>query len=90
MTKTFPSADEMLDKLDVSGDVLRRAFKISVYSGRRAVVENHRGVLDFTPDRIEIAAERSKVYVMGTGLLIKAINKSDMLIIGKIQSVEWE
>lgn len=80
----------LAEKLGLPEDVLLRAAKLTITAGRRALIENHRGVLEYSGERIVAAAERGRICVMGTELRIKAMNRTELLICGKIQSVEWE
>lgn len=43
---------ELADKLELPEDVLLGSAKLTVTGGRSAVIENHRGVLEYTAERI--------------------------------------
>ena len=47
---------ELADKLELPEDVLLGSAKLTVTGGRSAVIENHRGVLEYTAERIVVAA----------------------------------
>ena len=46
---------ELADKLELPEDVLLGSAKLTVTGGRSAVIENHRGVLEYTAERIVVA-----------------------------------
>lgn len=71
-------------------DGLHASLRITLSGGREALVENHRGVMEYTPERIVAAGRRGKLTVLGTGLSMTAMNGDELLIEGKIQGVEWE
>ena len=76
--------------IDVPGwDVLLGSAKLTVTGGRSAVIENHRGVLEYTAERIVVAVPRGKVCLDGTGLRLKAMNKNELLVGGRIRNIEW-
>ena len=52
---------ELADKLELPEDVLLGSAKLTVTGGRSAVIENHRGVLEYTAERIVVAVPRGKV-----------------------------
>lgn len=81
---------ELADRLALPEDALLGSTKLTVTGGRRALVENHRGVLDYGSERVVISAGRSKLNINGTELCLSAMNKQELLISGRIQSVEWE
>ena len=80
---------ELADKLELPEDVLLGSAKLTVTGGRSAVIENHRGVLEYTAERIVVAVPRGKVCLDGTGLRLKAMNKNERLVGGRIRNIEW-
>ena len=80
---------ELADKLELPEDVLLGSGKLTVTGGRSAVIENHRGVLEYTAERIVVAVPRGKVCFDGTGLRLKAMNKNELLVGGRIRNIEW-
>ncbi len=90
MKKSHLLPYELADRLNMPEDVLLGAAKLTVTAGRRALVENHRGVIDYSEERIVIASGRGTVSIMGAKLCIAAMNRAELLITGRIQSVEWE
>ena len=80
---------ELADKLELPADVLLGSGKLTLTGGRSAVVENHRGVLEYNAERIVVAVPRGKVCLDGTGLRLKAMNKNELLVGGRIRNIEW-
>ena len=80
---------ELADKLELPEDVLLGSGKLTVTGGRSAVIENHRGVLEYTAERIVVAVPRGKGCLDGTGLRLKAMNKNELLVGGRIRNIEW-
>ena len=80
---------ELADKLELPEDVLLGSAKLTVTGGRSAVIENHRGVLEYTAERIVVAVPRGKVCLDGTGLRLTAMNKNELLVGGRIRNIEW-
>ena len=81
---------ELADRLDMPEDVLLKAAKLTVTAGRRVLVENHRGVLDYSAEHILVNLGRGKLSISGANLKLKAMNRNELLISGRIQTVEWE
>ena len=83
-------ASDLAERFRLPEDVLLGAAKLSVIAGRQALVENHRGVLEYGTERILVSTGRGKIILNGSGLRLAAMNKTELLICGKIQTVEWE
>ena len=82
--------EEIADRLDLPEEALLGAAKLTLTANRRALIENHRGILEYGPEQIQIAVKRGKIVLRGRDLHLEAMNKGELLICGKLQSVEWE
>ncbi len=59
-------------------------------AGRRTLIENHRGILEYGQEHIVISTGRGRISLTGSGLKLEAMNKSQLLIGGELKNVEWE
>lgn len=82
--------NELEDLSGLPGEALSGQLKLSVTAGKRALVENHRGILSFENSQVTVAARRGRVIIRGDGLYIAAMSGDWLLICGKIHGVEWE
>ena len=81
---------ELAERLALPEDALLGTAKLTVTGGKRLLVENHRGVMDYGRERIVVSLGRGKLNISGAELVIAAMNRRELLISGRIQSVEWE
>lgn len=81
---------ELADRLELPEEALLGCAKLTVTGGRKVLVENHKGVVDYGKERIVISVGRGKLNINGSELNLSAMNKQELLISGRIQSVEWE
>lgn len=54
------------------------------------VIENHRGLLEYSDDSISVALKKGKVQVRGQSLSLSAMERGSLIIVGKIMSLELE
>ncbi len=73
---------------DVPGDVLAGLPRLELIGAGEFRMENHRGILAYGPEEIHIAGGKLVVRVKGSGLELRAMNSSELLITGEIRSVE--
>ena len=78
------------ERLDLPEEAVAGAAKLTVTSGRRAFIENHRGVLEYGTERIVVGTESGKLILSGTELGIWGMDRHELLIGGKLQHAEWE
>ena len=81
---------ELAERLELPQEAVPGAARLSVTAGKRVLVENHRGLLEYGPERIVVKTEAGKLVLSGSGLGIRAMDRRDLLIGGKLQCAEWE
>ena len=67
--KSFADRLEQLEeKARLPEEALSGELKLSVTAGKRALLENHRGILAFESSLVTVAARRGRVILRGEGL----------------------
>ena len=88
---TAPAADASgaaifsKDDLDIEG-----SGKLTVTAGRQVFIENHCGILEYGTERICVAFDRGRVVINGAGLDLVAMSGRELIIKGRLHSLEWE
>lgn len=83
-------AGELCDRLELPEEAVTGAARLTVTGGRSALVENHRGLLEYGAEQIRVGTGRGQIVLRGSGLTLAAMNGGELLIRGALQSVEWE
>ena len=89
MKSKHDKAELLADRLDIPADAVG-ITKLSLCGRSRLLVENHCGIMSYGEALIEISCGKTKLIVRGDNLLLKAMTGSDMLICGRIISLEFE
>lgn len=90
MKKARLAAESLADRLDLPQDALLGSGKLTVAAGRRVFIENHCGILEYGTERISVAFDRGRVVINGAGLELVAMSRKELIIRGRLQSLEWE
>lgn len=90
MKKMRDIAENLAENLELPLEAFGAAAKLSITGGRRALLENHRGIAEYGRERIVVSTEKGRIILSGQELVLSAMNKNELLIIGKISTVEWE
>ena len=85
--REFPA--DLAERLELPGELLPGAGRLTLSGGRRALIEGQRGILEYTAERIVVSFGREKLSLMGDGPRLSAMNAGELLIHGRIRSVEW-
>ncbi len=90
MKKLKAAAQELSDRLKLPEDVLLGSAKIVVTAGRKILIENHKGILEYSPDYVVVNLGKGKLCFSGQGFLVEAMNNEQLLISGALESMQWE
>ncbi len=61
---------------------------VEVAGKNRVLIENHLGVLAYSPEKIQIKVTYGKLSVIGSQLKLLEINREQLVIHGNIDSLE--
>jgi sporulation protein YqfC len=75
---------------DMSAQQLQEVPIVELAGTKRALIENHRGVISYSKELVCILVKYGKVCVSGFGLEICQISKHQLVISGDIQGVQLE
>ena len=90
MNRVKKSAELLSDRLELPSDAVAGSPKLTLSGRRQLFVENHRGILSYGDRRIVVDCGSMRVCITGDELELAAMDKADMLIEGRILSVELE
>lgn len=80
--------EEIADRFDLPADTVAGLPRITLTGDRRVLIENHRGLLEYSEETVEVSGGRLRVRVRGTGLRLRAMDAEALLVTGTIFSVE--
>ena len=83
-------AEALAEMLALPEDALLGAAKAPVTASKRLLAENHRGVLSYGDAQIIVRLPRGKLSVSGSALSLLVMTSEQLLIGGRIQTLEWE
>ena len=82
--------EKFAEVLEMPKDVISNCSKITTYNDNQVIVENYKGILEYTNEKIRIKTPGKILRLTGSGLFINAITDTDILIEGKFYNVGWE
>ena len=77
------------DALDLPADVIAGLPRLEIAGCRRLLMENHKGILEYGDEEIDINGGQVVVRIKGRGLELRAMNANDLSLEGLIFSVEF-
>ena len=82
--------NEILNMLEVPKEINSYNTKITILGFDEILIENYKGILEYEEFYIKINTEIGEININGFNLSLKQITDDDILINGKIESLDLE
>lgn len=76
--------------LEIPKDMVLNLPRISLFGNLQCCVENHQGILRYTPEQIGLQAGKYRIYIDGQELVITSLSAEIIYIEGRIGKVRYE
>ena len=80
--------ERLTDRLELPGELLGDTPKLTLTGSSQVLVENHRELLSYSDGSVEIGCGKTRLRIRGEGLLLRSMNREELMISGQIVSVE--
>ena len=81
---------ERLFSSPLAEDLVGGQSRIELTGGRRLLIEDHRGILEYTDTLLRVALRRGQVRVTGDDLRLTALTLRELAVSGTIRAIELE
>ena len=82
--------DALVEALELPKDLCLGAAVITVVGSMEMTVENHRGLLEYSPDCLRILSGMCRIRISGEHLVISYFERDAMKIKGRIREISYE
>jgi len=79
----------MADFLEIPKDLVLDLPKLTLIGRNEFYLENHRGIIEFSSQRIRINLSRGFLELQGENLEIKALMPDEMKVWGEIKTIKY-
>ena len=77
----------LLDRLDLPGETLPGQVIVEIAGENRVLIEQHRGIREYTRERISVCVRYGMLEICGQGLELRSMSREQLIICGQIDSV---
>lgn len=81
--------DRLVSLLELPGDVMLDVARVTIVGDMEMVVENHRGLSEYTPNRVVLTVPEGQLAVEGEELRIGSISPEQVILLGKIRAMRY-
>ena len=79
--------ERLADSADLSGEPLPLQPLVELAGDRRVLIENHRGVVQYSREKICVKVRYGTVAVTGCGLELSRMTREQLVISGRIDGI---
>ncbi len=83
-------AEELAERFDLPQEAVAGVPKVTISGRRRVLVENHKGLLGYGRELIDVNGGRVLLRIRGEELELRAMDREALIVTGNIFSVEFE
>ena len=80
---------QLVDSLKLPRDTVMGASIVTVIGNEQIMVENYRGILEYSCESVILQTKNCRIDICGTGLTITYYTNEDMKIEGKITQIRY-
>lgn len=80
----------MVETLELPKDLMYGDSIVTITGRREVLIENYKGILEYTGEYIKIQTKNTKLTVYGKKLSIEYYTNEDMKVVGFVKSIEYE
>lgn len=81
---------ELAEILELPLDVSMDLPRVTIVGDLGLLIQNHRGLIQYSPEKIVIGVGRGQMAIVGKSLEIEEVSREDMIVRGAIGSVQME
>ena len=75
---------------DLPQEVLLNLPSISLIGNLNLVIENHRGIIKYTPQLIKVRVYHGKIVILGEELMIESLEEDIVVVEGRITDLSFK
>ena len=80
--------EKTAEVFDLPGDVVAGLPRIEITGSRGLRMENHKGILAYGDEEIQVSGGVFLIQIRGSGLELRAMTGLELLITGRIDSIQ--
>jgi len=79
----------LAELLEIPQDIVLDLARLTLVGNLQLVLENHRGIVEYSPDRVRLALAQGELTVSGSDLVLVSLAEDEIVIEGHISKVEF-
>ncbi|AEG59422.1 sporulation protein YqfC [Desulforamulus ruminis] len=80
---------QVSDFLEIPSDIMLDLPKIVLVGNMQVFIENHRGIVEYTSDKVRVKVGEGEVGISGATLMLRNIKTDEICVEGRIKALAF-
>lgn len=76
--------------LELPADIVMDISRITMLGNQQLLIENHRGIIEYTPSTIRVNLDQGTMTVRGKAMSLGNLQLDQILIEGKVEEIKYD
>jgi sporulation protein YqfC len=76
--------------LEIPQDIVMDLPRITMLGNKQLLVENHNGIIEYTPSLVRIKLNCGELFILGEMLILGNLQAEQILVEGVVQEVKYD
>lgn len=76
--------------LELPQDIVMDQSRLTIIGNYKLLIENHKGIIEYTAERIRIKIGKDELLIGGSGLALSTIQVDQILVEGTLSVIRFE
>lgn len=90
MEKRRPMLELMVEAADLPAEMMPGMPLVELCGDRKVLVENHRGVREYSPERISVRLTKGSLIIRGRKLNLEKMQAQTLIVTGTVEGLDFE
>lgn len=80
----------LADLFELPREIILNLPRLTVIGNVQCYLENHRGVIEYTDEKVRVSVNGGEIIILGGNLVIRYLANEEIAIEGNIETVNYE
>ncbi|MDW7650100.1 MAG: sporulation protein YqfC [Bacillota bacterium] len=80
----------LADLLELPREIMLNLPRLTVVGNLQCYLENHRGVIEYTTEKVRVSVNGGEIIIRGQNLVIRYMANEEIAVDGSVEAVEYE
>lgn len=76
--------------LEIPQDIILDLPRITMLGNKQILIENHKGIIEYTPSLVRIKLNQGEVMILGYQLTLSNLQIEQILVEGTVEEIKYE